>query len=242
MKIINATWEKRNFNMEAFEILLDKKDLKDFDNTYSQIEKQNFKNCYVVIKLPVGNISAIHRLEDNGYRFLETQLYLTDYFEPIESELELSNHYRTTEIEYIAIPKERTEWEKIIQMITPGMFDTDRISLDPELGKEIACTRYQNWCRDLFNKPETVMYISKYNNEECGFGIDSIDTKTGQNDSILGGFFANYKNMGLGSTWIKKSINLKTAVSSNNLIALKIHQHCGRIVYKERYVLRKIYK
>ena len=240
MKIINATWEKRNFNMDAYEINLDKKDLKNFNETYQKIKEQNYKNAYVIIKLPVGNIAAVHKLEDEGFRFLETQLYLADHFNPLEDEINTNSLQNQGIEEYIA-PKDRTEWEKIISMITPGMFDTDRVSLDPKLGIDIACKRYQNWCRDLFEKPGSIMHVIKYNGEICSFGIDVVDNETGRIDGVLGGVFEKYKKLGIGLSWIYPSKNKKTAVSSNNLSVLKIHQHCGRIIYKERYVLRKIY-
>lgn len=238
MKIINATWEKRNFNMDTYEIILDKKDLRNFDETFLEIQNQNFKNAYVVIKMPVGNLVAIHKLEDYGYRFLETQIGLVDHFLPLQDDLFLSE---SKAVVYEEISKNKDEWEKIIKKITPDMFDTDRVSLDPFLGKEIASKRYQNWCRDLFQDENSTMLIIKYNDEICGFVIYLIDEKNNKKDGVLGGFFAEYKDMGMGLSWVNKTTNIKTSISSNNLSVFKIHQHCGRIVYKEKYVLRKIY-
>lgn len=249
MEIINATWEKRNFNMDAFEINLTKKDLKDFDAVLKKIDEQNFKNAYVVIKMPVGNLKALHKLEDLGYRFLETQFHLVQHFEPklddYKNLIENSNDEITLEF----VPKEREAWERVIKKITPGMFDTDRVSLDPELGEEIACKRYQNWCMDLFEKPNSRLVVRKINGVEFGFGLDIIDEKTGTVDGILGGIFAEFKGSGLGSVYLNDTNKLnniktstKTSVSSNNLNIFKIHQQCGKIVAKEKYILRKIYK
>lgn len=244
MKIIEATWEKRNFGMDTYEISLDKKDLRNFDDAYQKIKSQNFKNSYVVIKMPVGNLEALHKLEDDGYRFLETQLSLVDHFEPLDSEASILSNQEDVKTEIL--PKEKSEWEQIINKITPGMFDTDRVSLDPKLGKEIACKRYKNWCLDLFEKPNTNLYIKKINDVVFGFSIDVVDEKTGVVDALIGGNFEEFKNLGLGSVMLAEAKNLKanrkTAVSTNNLPILKLHQHCGRIIYKERYVLRKIYE
>ena len=245
MKIIEATWEKRNFGMDTYEISLDKKDLRNFDDAYQKIKSQNFKNSYVVIKMPVGNLEALHKLEDDGYRFLETQLSLVDHFEPLNSEIE---SLPTNNLNYSVekIKKDKNLWTHYINKITPGMFDTDRVSLDPKLGKEIACKRYKNWCLDLFENPNANLYIKKINNAEFGFFIDIVDEKTGNTNSIIGGNFEEFKNMGLGSVMLAEAKNLKanrkTAVSTNNLPILKLHQHCGRVIYKERYVLRKIYE
>lgn len=245
MKIIEATWEKRNFGMDTYEISLDKKDLRNFDDTYQKIKSQNFKNSYVVIKMPVGNLEALHKLEDDGYRFLETQLSLVDHFEPLDSEIE---SLPTNNLNYSVekIKKDKNLWTHYINKITPGMFDTDRVSLDPKLGKEIACKRYKNWCLDLFEKPNTNLYIKKINDVVFGFSIDVVDEKTGVVDALIGGNFEEFKNLGLGSVMLAEAKNLKanrkTAVSTNNLPILKLHQHCGRVIYKERYVLRKIYE
>lgn len=244
MKIIEATWEKRNFGMDTYEISLNKKDLRNFDDAYQKIKSQNFKNSYVVIKMPVGNLEALHKLEDDGYRFLETQLSLVDHFEPLDSEASILSNQEDVKTEIL--PKEKSEWEQIINKITPGMFDTDRVSLDPKLGKEIACKRYKNWCLDLFEKPNTNLYIKKINDVVFGFSIDVVDEKTGVVDALIGGNFEEFKNLGLGSVMLTEAKNLKanrkTAVSTNNLPILKLHQHCGRVIYKERYVLRKIYE
>lgn len=247
MRIIEATWDKRNFGIDTYEIELDIKDLKNFDKTFKDIKDKNFKNSYVTIKLPVGNLDALHKLEDDGYRFMETQLYLVQHFQPeilqMNSKKDVKNN-----ISVEVVPKDKEAWENVINNITPGMFDKDRISLDPKLGLEIACKRYKNWCRDLFENPNSEMIVRKYNNEIFGFSVSILDKERGTLDGLIGGIFEKYKDLGLGSTWMNdfenspdKNYKTKTAVSSNNLSVLKIHQHCGRIIYKERYVLRKIY-
>lgn len=242
MKITKATWEKRNFGMDVYEIFLDKKDLRNFDEVFQEIKDQGFQKAYVVIKMPVGNLKALHALEDDGYRFLETQLYLNDYFQPKDLELNIiRNETIRNNLTIEQIPKIREKWEEIIQKITPGTFDTDRVSLDPILGKEVACKRYQNWCRDLFDDLNSSMHVRKINGEIYGFGIDVVD-KTGSIAGVLGAIFPSYRTTFLGISWIDNCAgSLKTAVSSNNPSATKIHQHNGRIIYKMRYVLRKKY-
>lgn len=242
MKITKATWEKRNFGMNVYEIFLDKKDLRNFDEVFQEIKDQGFQKAYVVIKMPVGNLKALHALEDDGYRFLETQLYLNDYFQPKDLELDIiRNEIIHNNLTIEQIPKIREKWEEIIQKITPGTFDTDRVSLDPILGEEIACKRYQNWCRDLFDDLNSIMYVRKINGEIYGFHIDVID-KTGSIVGVLGAIFPSYRTKLLSISWIDNYAgNVKTATSSNNPSATKIHQHNGKIIYKMRYVLRKKY-
>ena len=73
MKIINATWEKRNLGCDAYEIQIERKDLKNFSSIMSDLKKQDFSGAYVTVKMPVGNLEALHALEDDGFRFMETQ-------------------------------------------------------------------------------------------------------------------------------------------------------------------------
>ena len=61
--------------MQVYEILLDEADLKCFDEVLRWLRGQNFKESYVVVKLPVGDLKALHALEDEGFRFLETQFF-----------------------------------------------------------------------------------------------------------------------------------------------------------------------
>lgn len=245
MTITEATWERRNFGMDAYEITLDKKDCENEAEILAQIRARNFKNAYVCVKMPVGNLKALHALEDEGFRFLETQFRLMDNFEPKDFGLEAVLKNSNYKISFEILPKKEDEWEKIISQITPGMFDTDRISLDPKLGFEISCKRYQNWCRDLFKNPNSYMLVRKVNDEIYSFSVEIKDEKTKSVDSVLGGVFEKYKSFGLGATWTQTKhydqFKVKTSVSSNNFPVLRIHQHAGRVIYKEEYVLRKIY-
>ncbi len=244
MKIIEATWEKRNLGYDAYEIELDRKDLRDFGAVCQEIRNRNFTNAYVVIKMPVGDLKALHALEDDGFRFMEAQLSLVDHFTPIESEAQQQNQIEN--VERVILPKQKEEWERVILKITPGMFDTDRISLDPKLGTEVSCKRYQNWCRDLFNKPNTQMSVMKVDGQEVCLSVESYDAEKNATDSILGGVFEEFKGCGYGVLMMyghsQDTSIVKTAVSTNNLPVLKAHQHYGRVVYKEMYVLRKIYE
>lgn len=245
MKITNATWEKRNFGMDTYEISIEKKDMRDYQEVLKKIDEQNFHKAYVVIKMPTGNLKLLHALEDSGYRFLETQLSLVNHFEPIESEVNMFAQDVKNDCTVEIVPKKKEDWNKVINKITPGMFDTDRVSLDPALGQEVACKRYQNWCRDLFDNPTSEMCVHKISSDIYGFSISVKDEKTGVIDYVLGGMFEEYKDMGFGTSWINSgasNIKAKTAVSTNNVPVIKLHQHSGKVIYKLRYVLRKIYE
>lgn len=240
MKIVEATWERRNFGRDVWEVTLEHEDVADVEKTLAALHDDRFAGAYVCVKMPVGNLKMLHALEDDGFRFLETQLSLMDRFKA-DDMLDLceKTHER---IEFRVVEKNEVAWERVIAKVTPEMFDTDRVSLDPELGPEIACKRYQNWMRDLREDPRSELTVMLLDGKEIAFGLDIIDGST--RHGILGGNFLEFKDTGYGTVIIagKKSnaaLRLRTAVSSNNPKVLRIHQNCGRIVYKELYVLRK---
>ena len=83
MKIIKATWENRNLGCDAYEIKIEWKDFKNFQEVIDELKRQDFSGAYVTVKMPVGNLKTLHALEDAGFRFMETQfslkLDLTNY-------------------------------------------------------------------------------------------------------------------------------------------------------------------
>lgn len=244
MKIVHAIWERKNLGMDAWEVTLDRKDMTDVSGTIAQLHSPQYAGCYVCVKLPVGNLRMVHALEDDGFRFLETQFQLVEALEKSDV-MRYGESAAHIPVEERVIPKTREAWGAIIEKITPGMFDTDRIALDPAFGADVACQRYRNWCWEMFENPESVMSVSSCAGEDVSFGIAIHDPATGTCDSVIGGNFSGSKNFGLGALVNAKAHfegrAFKTAVSSNNLPMFRIHQNLGRIVRNEQYVFRKLY-
>ncbi len=249
MKIINAVWEKRNLGCDAYEITLDNKDLKDFETTLKQIREQNFSNSYVVIKMPVGNLRALHALEDEGFRFMEVSFNigrsLENYTAPEILELNDTSLIREE------ISKEKIKWEKIVNLITPDMFTTDRIYLDSLLASGTSCKRYQNWIMDLCEKDGFHLYAYKRDKDIIGYGVDFLDNNKKVVHGILGGIFAPFKNEGLGCYLWHADLEAqsrdgyketKTTISSNNAAIMRLYMAFDYKIQKQTYVLRKMYK
>lgn len=240
MKIVEATWERRNLGRDVWEITLGREDMDDAEKTIAALHDNRFAGAYVCVKMPVGNLKMLHALEDDGFRFLETQLSLMDRFkvEDVVGQCAGENE----RIEFKVVEKKESAWEKVISKIVPGMFNTDRISLDPMLGAEIACRRYRNWMMDLIRDPRSVLTVMLLNGKEIAFNLDIEEGNT--RHGILGGTFPEFKDTGYGMVLMagprEKKTKVRTAVSSNNPQVLRAHQNCGRVVYKEMYVLRKL--
>ena len=67
MKVVNASWEKRNLGVDCNEIEIEKKD------TVEMLKKRilDFETDYTVVKVPIGMINISHFLQSCGYVFME---------------------------------------------------------------------------------------------------------------------------------------------------------------------------
>lgn len=245
MKIIDAFWEKRNLGMDVVEIILDSNDLDNF----TEIENNIIKNCtdkYAVIKMPVGNLCALHKLQNMGFYFMEAAFVLskdlTDYTIPMSFKNIMGK------IKPVEIKKE--EWQSVVDKIEDGMYSTDRIYLDPMLKKEMSGKRYCNWINDLFKKDNAFMYenILVDTNERIGYGVYTVDTVKNELYSLLTGIYPEYQGKGYGGAVINSPVtlaiekglmNFTTSISSNNIKVMKKHLRFGFELEQEQYVLRR---
>ena len=248
MKIINATWEKRNLGCDAYEIQIERKDLKNFSSMMSELKKQDFSGAYVTVKMPVGNLEALHALEDDGFRFMETQYKIKNKIAYYQHPRGFMSVLKDVELETII--KKEDQWEKFILKLTPELFTTDRIYLDPVLNINMSAMRYQNWMRDLVGKEDTKLIIIKYRKKAFGFHLFRCDYENGILDGILGGIFPEFKNTPLGFIWYAVIYEygkqngfsfFEGAFSSNNLSVFKLFMQSGSSCYDTSYVLRKKY-
>lgn len=245
MKIIKATWENRNLGCDAYEVTIERKDLKNFPEVLNELKQQDFSGAYVTVKMPVGNLEALHALEDEGFRFMETQYHLKK---------DLSN-YETPEIlkpyvchvERVEVEKTKEKWQEIVDMITPEMFTTDRIYLDPLLPYGTSCTRYKNWMMDLVEKPDVRLFVSIEENSIIGYSLEVWDENKKVIDAVLGGIFEKYQKEGYalsvwdnGLCYYKRfADSVETDISSNNQSVLDVYMFFGYKITKQTYVLRK---
>lgn len=246
MEIIHATWEKRNLGLDAYEVRLSKADFSDILSVITQLSEDSYTSAYVTVKMPVGNLAAMHQLEEAGFRFMETQYHMSKSlinYAPPQAMSRMRNVLVQKEV-----PKSREEWQNIVNDISSGMFDTDRISLDYHFKPGTACTRYQNWIMDLLEHPESRMYAYFYKNEPVGFGVVKVNKEAKLVDDIIGGLFENKQGPGFGCMMFNTALNnyhnegleqLVTAISSNNPNILNLNLFFGYSITKQEYVLRK---
>jgi ribosomal protein S18 acetylase RimI-like enzyme len=252
MNIINATWEKRNFGCPVFEVEFNQKDFDSFDTHIKGLKEIENQKAYIVLKCPVGNVEIIHKLEDYGFRFLET---IFDLKKKTNTSFSLPEYYnrlnclfKTREI------LDKTEWKEIIKNnITDKMFVSDRVYLDPILANAISAKRYKNWANDLSDDSDARMLLieKKSNKEPIGFTIVKENKDSNSTNGLIGGIFPNISCFGVGAMLIsapleyafKRNSNYFMAhISSNNLPVLKLYSQFGFEFISEHYVLRKYIK
>lgn len=242
MKIKEAFWEKRNLGVETLEIEFEETDVSDIVNSFETYDKYG----YIVAKVPTNRIDLVHKLESNKFQFFESQISLS---KRLTDKFVLPNYISewTKKID-IELIETSSQLKNIQSEISKGLFDTDRIAIDPYFGKDVASKRYMNWISDEFQKNESSLYELIYQGNRLGFFLTKdINDKT--KDLLLGGIYNDYKNIGFGFSIIEKPIALAanqgkkkiiTKISSNNVQVLNLYTLLEFTVTDINYVLRKV--
>ena len=251
MKIVEATWEVRNLGRRAFEISLDKRDCQDVDKVLSGLMDPQYNGAYVTVKLPAGNLACLHALEDFGFRFLENQLEVRYALSKYKTPPQIQNLIVPVSIK--EIPHVLAEWKVIADKITPDLFETDRISLDPFWGPETGCRRYRNWLLDMCERDDAHLLVFGDPDDpavEYGFTLDRLDEGNGVLHGILGGVFCDCDKPGIGFSIYDASFRndvlrgarvLVSAISSNNPAVIAVDAVLGIAegIRRSTYVLRR---
>jgi|WetSurMetagenome_2_1015567.scaffolds.fasta_scaffold85498_1 hypothetical protein len=222
MKIIDARWEEKNSGKKTCEIIFEKEDsIRAYLN--SNVEK-GFE--FMVVKVPIGNLELVHRLEDIGYRYLENQIMLsfdTDQYHWVNPEwFRLLNGFECRML------NTREEIDQLLARVNENMFSADRYSLDPFWPEGISSKRYVNWINEMYENGEASVYSIVRNGESYGFFTLKEETENIGNCPIAG-IYNEHKSAGyifvLVWFWLEISRKagkkkLKAAVSSNNRMML----------------------
>lgn len=249
MEIIDAYWEERNLGFKTYEIRLSKNDFDNVSEIIKNFSEDKFRNAYLVLKMPVSNIAALHCLEDNGFRFMETQFHMSKFLKNYETPQQISRLKNV--LEQQEIEKEERNWKTVVDMMTENMFYSDRIYLDSKLPKGTSCKRYQNWIMDFVNDIEAHLFLYSYKGIPIGFGFVKIDQEKKVVYDLLEGIFEKYQDSGFGymmfdcalKSYQKLGVEkLETSISSNNPSIVNLDLTFGYTIVKEEYVLRKFNK
>ena len=243
MKVIDCYWELDNLGKKVAEVVIDSHDAFDRAEFLRIIDGYQ----YVVVKVPMNMMNFNFGLSALGFTMIETQINVSKRYKDFDFNDRLVKHvYPHVNTERI---KSRDELEEIISQITPDMFSTDRIYLDPHFPHNASSKRYINWMRSDYEKGNAIIVKTYYDDLNVGFGFDHID-ENGTRHGVLGGIFEKYQDMGLGimtagmAFMMAKKKNsplnvFRTSISSNNPNVWQFYDYLGFKIDKMNYVYVK---
>ena len=240
MKIVDCIWELKNLDKRTVEISVGKED------TFSRdIILQSISNYeYAVVKVPMDMPTFNIGLSEMGFVCIETQMNVGINLHDFDFS-KVAHLYSDTSYELI---NNDNDFTSVVSNLRPGMFSTDRISLDPQFGEDIACRRYINWLTSEYESKRSQLIKVINKNEHIGFMLIKTDGDT--IDLILNGLYKQYQGKGLGiltpaspMMYIKKnSLNITkevTSISSNNIPVVKLYNRLNFQLLQQTYVFVK---
>lgn len=241
MKIIETPWEKRNLGVTSVNFIIEKTDT--LDNLGERI-LNNKDYQYQTVKLPVNMMDIHDKLNKSGFKFIEGKFELTCNLRKMSFPEELVPI--VDRLKYHQITRNE-ELELLYNKIKDGLFDTDKIAVDPKFGKEMSGIRYYNWTKDEIDSKKSIPYIAYYNEEPVGFFvIKKINDKIAY--SLLGAIFNKEAYGGYGIALVyygaieAKKMGMQkiiTEISTNNISSLRIHIPIGYNIKSMYYVMSK---
>ena len=242
MIVCDAPWDDANFGMKAEEVTV-----LDSDEDSSVLREIDLlssgENRYCLIKFPQKRIALAHSLEKRRFRFLEAQF---DLHKNLVREEGLASYLRKVADMGVAERITDTDGLNLLLEKIEGVFDGDRVCLDPFLGEEISLVRYRNWIRNNFDRKDHHLAWIRVGESHVGFFfLKEIDENS--SDSALAGLFPVFKKLGYGPLVISahleyaRSIGKKrsvTRVSLNNIESLRMHLAFGYEIIQSNYVMR----
>jgi hypothetical protein len=236
LKIVDAFWEKRNLGASTTEFTVE-------DNDTVHSINDVLVNCcseYQVLRLPYHQTYFLFPIQDLGFRFVEDMFALKNDLKPIVINPIVERLYK--EISYNSMKKE--DIEQLLKEVDRGMFNSDRVFIDPFFDNTLARRRYYNWLKDELERG-SLFFKYMYKGKTVGFNALK-DKGQGVYDAYLGGLYSEYQKSGLGSAIfvsdIVKDLGGKcvvTNVSSNNMKQVKNLLQKGFVITSSYHVFVK---
>ena len=238
MKSIDAHWEKRNLRVTCTELTCEVG-----DETAAVVAAATaLGNEYLVVKVPAKRTDLLLEIQRLGFAVIEVAL-------------RIRRDLRTLELPatYVRFGKDLTshaatpsDVERVLAEVRGGVFQTDRCALDPAFAPGLAAQRYGNWIGDELERGAEI-YITSFKGEDLGFSVLK-DRGQGQFHGLFGALYSGNKYLALGFSvgWTNLVVakqrggrNIETAVSTNNVPAVKMNLSIGYEIQEIQYVLVK---
>lgn len=239
MTIVNATWEKRNLGVTCTEVMIEPND------TVADLGRLNSLDTqYQVVKCPPAKIDVMFHLESLGFNFIETISTVITDLSIADSLLTGITGRMIKDAAYSEM--DDSDFDELHTQIRAGIFQTDRVYLDPAFTNEQAANRYIGWIKDDIDRGARV-YKGIINGRAFGFFNMYKDEDNIAHAPIVG-VYKGYDNTGLGMVlyyfMMKNALHLGCkkmagAVSNNNMRSLKSSIAIGSKITDSHYVYVK---
>jgi hypothetical protein len=239
MRIIDAVWETRNFGITSKEI-----DVEPGDKPETLEQIRNLDCDYAVVRVPAGSVEIMFKLDDMGYHFIETILNLQHDHRNIGSTLNSTAKRIADSITYDIM--DETELTQLWNQLRMGIFNTDRIYLDPAFTPEQSAIRYINWINDEIARGGNVhkcvlkgnifgYFVSRINTENVNY-VYNIGTYKGYETSGLGVCLVHTSIRQAYEAGAKKTIS---GLSTNNIPSVTANLAAGYRITTSQYIYIK---
>lgn len=226
MRVVSASWEKRNLGVTCSEVTLESD-----DKLVACLEQISaLTTQYQVVRVPSARLDLSSALEDEGFRFTEAHLEVQHNLDPPSLNCLLKRVDAATTV--VEVPG--ADMERVEAKIHQGMFNTDRVFLDPAFSKEQAASRYVNWLRDEVNKGGSVRETLL---GDLAMGFFTFRKKNDEEfASALSGLYSSAETPGMGTILLCKILSegkregfkrITSHISSNNVPVVKAHLALG---------------
>jgi RimJ/RimL family protein N-acetyltransferase len=238
MKLVDAFWEKRNIGITATEIVLDTED----DPQHITKVLGSITSEYVVVKIPTCRVDISFTLSELGFTFIETMNHLKHNMDLLPLDKRKQKIYDDTQF----LPMNIYDVENMYEHIKDGLFNSDRVYLDPFFTHQQSANRYIGWICDEIKRGSEI-YKLVYENNIFGFvGFKKLDGNRYQ--EYIYGIYPEFQRQGLAFTTTYKLVDLLKGrnvlsihvdISSNNIASLQSKLRCGYMLNSFTYVFVK---
>lgn len=238
MKLIEATWEKRNLGVTCVEATVEPAD------TAAQIRSRLAETSaeYTVVKVAAGRSDIMFALADAGYAFIEASINVTWKVAPLALPGIQQRMADSTGHALMDEADKQMLWSELRK----GIHDTDRVSLDPHFPKERAAERYVGWIQDEIARGTDVYKLTLKDQAIGYFTMKHLGD--GVYYPFLGGMYESHRSSGLGFIVPYKPMcevaarggkAISTYISTNNDRAVRVHVSLGFTFGDTTYVYVK---
>jgi len=243
VRIVDAVWEKRNLGVSTAEVAIGNNDsLESFRELSRELEKAY---QYVCVKCSTVVPEFLFELQDLGYRFIETQFEIK-FDRDNKAVLPSSEGLYSLYADRISFREmDDMRFDEVMGIIgEEGMFTTDRVYIDAAFPQHLAGRRYVGWCRDL--KDSGSFFLEwLVNGKPVGFYEYTKTSATAWHTS-LGGIYPQENAYAFLTPAINQKLleyfcaqgmkTMRSAVSSNNSVMLRLHLSVGYQISAVHYV------